>query len=278
MKAKQYGLAAAAIGLIAVVYAFGTTKFPSKSFEQGAGQPQAINIESLLTNARPQLPAPQKKSETNLQDKLSAARSAADSIAAMEDLMRFWGNDLKNHDIASWYLAQKAKLENSEKSLTFAANFILENTIHGDGNMISSGWKAGLARELFAAALQKNPGNDSLTTGLGASYLFSGGTNTMEGVQMILQQLRKDSANAYAHKMLGFGNIRNGETAKAISRFERSLQINPADTSLIPVLAMLCREAKDTLRAEKWFKRTKEVLRDNPEFLKNFEEEYNSAK
>lgn len=277
MKAKQYWVALVAIGLTAVIYSFGTTKFPTKSFVQGT-VPQTTNIASLLTNARPKLPAPQRKIEETLQNDLAAARTVTDSITASEALMRFWGNDLKNHDIASWYLFQKAKLENSEKSLTFAANFILENTIHGDGDVLSAGWKAGLAQELFTAALQRNPGNDSLTTGLGASYLFSGGSNTMEGVQMILQQLRKDSANAYAHKMLGFGNIRNGETAKAITRFERSLQINPADTSLLPVLAMLCRETKDTIRAEKWFRKTKEVLRDNPEFLENFVQQYNSIR
>jgi tetratricopeptide (TPR) repeat protein len=277
LKKKQYWVALVAIGLIAVIYSFGTTKFPTKSVVQGT-TPQTTNIASLLNNARPQLPAPQRKIEETLQNDLAAAHTVTDSITATEALMRFWGNDLKNHDIASWYLFQKAKLENSEKSLTFAANFILENTIHGDGNVLSAGWKAGLAQELFTAALQRNPGNDSLTTGLGASYLFSGGSNTMEGVQMILQQLKKDSANAYAHKMLGFGNIRNGETAKAITRFERSLQINPADTSLLPVLAMLCREAKDTIRAEKWFRKTKEVLRDNPEFLNSFEQQYNSLK
>lgn len=276
MKAKQYWVTLVAIGLIAVIYSFGTTKFPTKSIVRETSS--QTNIASLLTSARQQLPAPQRKIEETLQKNLAAARTVTDSITASEALMRFWGNDLKNHDIASWYLFQKAKLENSEKSLTFAANFILENTIHGDGNALSAGWKAGLAQELFTAALQRNPGNDSLTTGLGASYLFSGGSNTMEGVQMILQQLKKDSANAYAHKMLGFGNIRNGETAKAITRFERSLQINPADTSLLPVLAMLCRETKDTIRAEKWFKKTKEVLRDNPEFLESFEQQYNSIR
>lgn len=276
MKVKQYLVAIFAIGLIAVIYRFGVTKFPAAPLVQKDAP--TTSITSLLSNARPQLPAPQRKFEEDLQNQLAIARTVPDSITATEALMRFWGNDMKNHDIASWYLFQKAKLENSEKSLTFAANFILENTIHGDGNTMSATWKAGLAQELFRAALQKNPGNDSLTTGLGASYLFGGGNNTMEGVQMILQQLRTDSANAYAHKMLGFGNIRNGETAKAISRFERSVQINPADTSLLPVLAMLCREAKDTLRAEKWFRKTKEVLRDNPEFLKSFEAQYNSLR
>lgn len=275
MKAKQYWVACTAIGLIAVIYVFGTTKFPVKAI---AREEQKINIESLLNEARSKLPAGNKKTEEELFRTLAASRTPDDSAQAIESLMKFWGNDMKNHDIASWYLYQKAKLENSEKSLTFAANFILENTIHGDGNIMSSGWKAGLARELFTAALTKNPGNDSLTTGLGAAYLFGSGENTMEGVSMILQQLKKDSANAYAHKMLGFGNIRNGETAKAAIRFEKSLLINPADTSLVPVLALVSKEAHDSVRAERWYKRTQEVLRNNPGLLQDFETQYRSIK
>jgi cytochrome c-type biogenesis protein CcmH/NrfG len=275
VKAKQYSVACTAIGLIAAIYVFGTTKFPTKAI---ALEEQKINITSLLKEARLKLPTAEKKSEEELSRTLAAARTTEDSVLACEPLMKFWGNDLKNHDIASWYLAQKAKLENSEKSLTFAANFILENTIHGDGNVLSAGWKAGLARELFRAALAKNPGNDSLTTGLGAAYLFGSGENTMEGVSMILQQLKKDSSNAYAHKMLGFGNIRNGEMAKAVSRFEKSLLANPTDTSLIPVLTLVCREAKDSVRAAKWYKRTREVLSGNPGLLKDFEAQYRSSK
>lgn len=275
MKAKQYLIACIATGLTAVIYVFGTTKFPVKKI---AREEQQLTIETLLSGARGKLQPAAQQTETTLFSKLTAARTNADSASACEALMKFWGNEQGNHDIASWYLSQKAKLENSEKSLTFAANFILENSIHGDGNILSSGWKSGLARELFTAALKKNPGNDSLTTGLGASYLFGNGENTMEGVSMILQQIKRDSANAYAHKMLGFGNIRNGELNKAVSRFETSLQFNPADTSLVPVLALVCKEAKDSARAEKWYKRTQEVLRGNPALLQGFEAQYRSFK
>jgi len=100
----------------------------------------------------------------------------------------------------------------------------------------------------------------------------------MEGVSMILQQLSKDSANAYAHKMLGFGNIRNGETVKAVARFEKSFQINPADSSLVPLLALLSRQVKDPAKAEKWYKRVQEIFRNNPGALQAFEAEYISIK
>ncbi len=275
MKAKHYLVACIATGLVAVIYVFGTTKFPAKALEK---EGQQLTIETLLSDARGKLQPPARATETTLYNQLLASRSTADSAQACESLMKFWGNDQGNHDIATWYLAQKAKLENSEKSLTFAAHFILENTIHNNANMLSSGWKAGLARELFTAALKKNPDSDSLKTGLGAAYLFGSGANTMEGVSMILQQLKNDSANAFAHKMLGFGNIRNGELNKAVSRFETSLQINPADTSLVPMLALLCREARDSVRAEKWFKRTRQVLSGNPALLQDFEAQYQSLK
>jgi len=120
LKAKQYWVICAAIGLTAAIYVFGTTKFPAKSFVQETKQ---VNIESLLNEARPKLPAPQRKTEQDLYTALAASRNTNDSITAAAALMRFWGNDINNDDIATWYMFQKAKLENSEKKSHLCSRF-----------------------------------------------------------------------------------------------------------------------------------------------------------
>src|SRR6185369_10306762 len=90
----------------------------------------------------------------------------------------------------AYYTSEAAKLENSEKKLTFAAQLFLNN-LRGQDNQALRVWMAKQAKELFERALQVNPGNDSLKVGLGATYIFGSGTNNpqevMQGIQKILE-------------------------------------------------------------------------------------------
>ncbi len=71
----------------------------------------------------------------------------------------------------AYYTGEAAKLENSEKSLTFAAQLFLQ-TLRGQDNPALNSWMATDAKELFEKALELNPDNDSSKVGLGASYIF----------------------------------------------------------------------------------------------------------
>ena len=71
----------------------------------------------------------------------------------------------------AYYTGEAAKLENSEKSLTFAAQLFLNN-LRGQDNPALKSWMANESRDLFERAEKLNPDNDSTKIGLGATYIF----------------------------------------------------------------------------------------------------------
>jgi tetratricopeptide (TPR) repeat protein len=277
VKKQQLLVLCAGIACIGIIYAFGTTRFPQKKVEQS--QKQAFSIKNLMETAKPKFTPHQKEHFEHLEADLAKTSDLAKKLSLYDEMINFWAQEGKNTNIASWYITERAKLENSEKSLTFAAQFILDNTIHGGEDVLSQAWKAGLAKELFEKALARNPTKDSLKVGLGACYIFgAGGDNPMEGIGKIRAVLAADSTNAFAHKMLGFGNIQNGQTPVAIERFKKSLQYNPSDVELIPTVALLYKEMGDAANAEAWRKKVQEALSANPRMLAEFEKQFQSLK
>jgi hypothetical protein len=119
-------------------------------------QQNNITAETLLQQAENQLTNTQKTEFIKLQNDLLQAKTDSAKLVQYDALIDFWGRDLNNEELAVWYITQKAKLENSEKNLTFAANFILNNCITDNGDPLNRGFKAKLAKELFEKALLLN--------------------------------------------------------------------------------------------------------------------------
>ena len=140
----------------------------------------------------------------------------------------------------AYYTGEAAKLENSEKSLTFAAQLFLQS-VQGQDNPGLKSWMATDAKELFEKALELNPANDSTKVGLGASYIFGSAagnpTEVMQGIQRILEVARRDSTNMYAQFMLGLGGIESGQFDKAIERLTTVVRHQPANIEAMLLLA-----------------------------------------
>ena len=73
----------------------------------------------------------------------------------------FWKDSIHSFEPYAYYLSRAAKLEKSEKILTFAAQLILDN-LRGEADEAKLNWKSELAISLFEKALELNPGNDDL--------------------------------------------------------------------------------------------------------------------
>ena len=145
-------------------------------------------------------------------------------IKADRQLADFWKDSVENGFLPyAYYTGEAAKLENSEKSLTFAAQLFLNN-LRGQDNPALKNWMAVRKPEIcLKGRLALNPDNDSTKIGLGATYIF-GSTGAepqevMKGIQQILEVARRDSLNMYAQFMLGLGGIESGQFDKAIERF-----------------------------------------------------------
>jgi tetratricopeptide (TPR) repeat protein len=275
---KQYIVIGIALITAAVLYYFGNTSYPKKALEAQQTQLQSVSTTTLLQEVDGSLTPKQKEHLQHLQQDLSNATSDTAKISAYFDLAGFFENDTENEELAAYYYAEKVKLENSQKNLTFAANLLLRNCIN-DNPTAKRNFRAGIAKELFEKALQNEPESDSLKIGLGGCYMHgAGGANPMEGIQKVLGALQKDSTNAYAHKMLGFGNLQNGQYEKAVDRFIKSYQYNNNDKMLLWDIAVGSKRNGNMELSDTYYKKAKEAFAVNPQLLADFEKEYKATK
>ena len=273
LQTKQYTVIIIALMLIGSAYFLGNTTYPLQKI--AAAQQAQLTIETLLTKAAEPLNAKQKEHAAHLASEVIKTTSDSAKAITYNELLAFWGSEVKNDEIAIYYVAEKAKLENSEKNLTFAANLILDNCINNNTDQAKKGFKANIAKSLFEKAIILNPNNDSLQVGLGGCYMFgAGGTNPMEGISKVLGVIQKDSTNAYAQKMLGYGNLQNGQLDKAAGRFEKAYLYNNNDIGLVPYLALLYKKLGNKEAANMWYIKAKEVFVTNKQVLQEFEKEY----
>ena len=131
----------------------------------------------------------------------------------------YWGDTLNNQEIGAYYAGEAAKLENSEKNLTFAAHLLLDDMMSTDSAAMQH-WLAVQAKELFENALKLNPDDDSSKIGIGACYMFGNiSDNPMQGILAVREIADKNPDNLYAQMILGLGGIQSGQYDKAVERF-----------------------------------------------------------
>ena len=132
-------------------------------------------------------------------------------------MANFWRDSAHMLLPYAYYTGMASKLENSEKSLTFAAHYFLEGFASKDNPGLKQ-WMASEAKELFEKALVLNPDNDSTKVGLGSCYLFGNiSENPMQGIQLIREVVERDPDNMYAQFMLGMGGMNRGNLTKLLN-------------------------------------------------------------
>lgn len=254
-----------ALLLVAGLYAatsntiFGYNPKTSTAAAAAAMAPNAhadeLSIDSILFHARERLTPAQQTRLNGLETKLQLADNE-DKLHINHQLARYWKDSVRMFEPYAWYTAEAARLENSEKSLTFAAHLFLNN-LKAEDNPALKHWKGHQALDLFERSLKLNPANDSTAVGLGAVYLFGDvSPNPMEGIQKIRQVVEKDSTNTYAHMTLGQASILSGQLDKAIERFRKVVQLQPNNLEALLSLAEAYERHGDNEQAVTWYKRS----------------------
>lgn len=210
-----------------------------------------------------------------LENSISRGDVKAQQIKVYEQLASFWDDSVHQHELHIFYTAEAAKLENSEKNLTFAAQLMLED-LRKEEDLAKRGWKSEQAIALFEQAIQLNPNNDSLKVGLGSCYVFGKGMagdpqETMKGIQQLLQVVAKDSTNMKAQLVLGIGGVISNQYDKAISRLHKVIDAQPGNLEAISWLADAYAAHGDKPNALKWYEISKRIVND-PAYSKEVNE------
>jgi tetratricopeptide (TPR) repeat protein len=225
----------------------------------------AYSTDTILNIAKKQLTPTQASRLSMLENSISRGDVKSQQIHVFHQLARFWRDSLRIFAPYAWYQAEGARLENSEKSLTFAAHLILRNLQEDQqsGAGIAK-WKALQAKDLFERSLIVNPDNDSSKVGLGACYLFGNiSDNPMEGIKLINEVLQKDSTHVYAHMTMVQGSLISGQFEKAINRLKTVHSLQPENMEAILLLAEIYERTEKKAEAIEWYKRCLLLIKED---------------
>ena len=268
MKKPQWITLATALILVAILYMFGRV-VPEKKANT-TRQPDLadhpVSIDSILFDAKKRLDATQIVRLNALENSVVRGNVNEQKLKAYHQLAHFWADTGQIFEPYAWYEAEAARLENSEKSLTFAAHLFLQN-MRGENDQPLRTWKALEAKDLFERSLKINPQNDSSIIGLGACYIFGGISATpMEGILKVRAVADKDSSNIFAQEVLGHGSMYSGQYDKAIARFETVYRLSKKneDTQLEAclMLAEAYERKADRLSAINWYKKSLMLIKN----------------
>jgi len=259
MKEQQTILISSAFILLAALFFFGrTVAYKENNIAQTTTKNEAgFDIHQYIAKVKKQLTPSKIASLNKLEDGFIQQDPLSKQTTGYRKLATFWKDSVQLFEPYAYYTALSAKLENSEKSMTFAANLMLDNLRSGTEGALNKTWMANEAKQLFEKTLLINPKNDSLSIGLGACYIYGTTTDkpeeTMQGIQRILAVVRKDSTNMYAQFMLGVGGLVSKQYPKAIDRFITVLKHEPNNLEAMFNLAEAYELNGDKESAVKWY-------------------------
>ncbi len=229
MRKPQLILILSGLLLFSVLYFF-TPRFTAKeaNVSNQTAENQVVTTESILNTAKLSLSESQKIALLSIENQLTKASNAKDSLKSFKALSRFWADSAQKLAPYLYFTYSAALLENTEKSLTFAAQLLVDNLLTPDAPPAIQPWIAGNAKVLLEKALVINPKNDSAKINLGACYLFGNlSDNPMQGITKIKEVVDIDSTNAYGQLILALGGKKSGQYDKAIERFLTVIKIQP---------------------------------------------------
>jgi tetratricopeptide (TPR) repeat protein len=267
VKKEQIIVVTGGIVLLLLIYFLGVT-VPHKKEPAAVSEISnpGFDIQSAIKIATSQLSEQQQTYVSGLTQAVVRGDVKDQKIRTYRQLAAFWSDSAKSFLPFAYYTSEAAKLENSEKSLTFAAQLLLDNLRGVDQPDIKS-WLASESKVLFEKALVLNPDSDSLQIGMGSTYIFGAPAENpqevMKGIQQILAVTRRDSTNIYAQKMLGIGGIVSGQYDKAVERLEKVAKSTPHDLEVLLMLAEGYERKGDKAKATEWYNRAAEHV-ENP--------------
>lgn len=269
---KQYLIGAIGFAFVLILFYFGKTTTETKPVQQT--KPEASNqfdVQQFILQEKQKLTPELSKSITDIENAYLQTADKSQKLIVLNTAANFWKDTAQNFKLYAFYNSEAAKLDNSEKNLTFAAQQFL-TLLRDEHDEAMLAWESDEAIRLFQEAIKLNPNNEDLKIGLGSSYVFGKGRNgdpqeTMKGIQELLGVVRRDSTNMRAQLVLGIGGYVSGQYDKAISRLTKVIIAQPDNLEAIAFLADTYAAQGNKADAIKWYNVSKR-LANNPEYSK----------
>jgi tetratricopeptide (TPR) repeat protein len=273
---QQLILTGAGFLLLVSLLIFGRIESQKSSFPHAEHNiVSSFNITDSIQKAKQHLSAMQLLYVSNLENSVTRGDVKQQSHNNYVHLANFWKDSVNAFVPYAYYISEAAKLDNSEKSLTFAARLILDSMRREENEQIKA-WESETAIVLFKKAIELDPGNDDLRIGLGSCYVYGKGMSgdpaeMMNGVQELLKVAKQDSNNMKAQMVLGIGGVISRQYDKAITRLTKVVTAQPGNLEAVSWLADGYAESGDKANAIRWYEYSKKLV-NNPAYSKEVDE------
>lgn len=268
MLKKQLIFTLIGLGIVILVFNFASTVASKNKTETPVlSSAKIFDIHQFIDEEKKHLSPSQIINLGELENSVTRGDINSQLVIGNTRLSNFWKDSVKSFEPYVYYLSEAAKLDKSEKNLTFAAQLIL-NDLRGEKDEAKLNWKTEQAIVLFEKAIALYPDNEDLKVGLGSCYIFGKGRvggpqETMKGIQQLLSVVRKDSNNMKAQMMLGVGGYVSGQYDKAIERLQKVIKAQPDNLEAVAFLADTYAAKGDNKEAIKWYLISKRLVNDS---------------
>ena len=270
--------------LVLVLFMFGRTIADKKPVPVSKADSLVANtftIQQFISSEKGKLSPERAILVSKMENGISRGDVVSQQVKAYESLASFWKDSLKSFEGYAYYTAEAAKLDNSEKKLTFAARLFSDN-LRVEKDEAKLKWETETGIDLFERAIKVNPANDDLRIGLGSAYIYGRGKTgnpqeTMQGILEILSVVKKDSNNMKAQMLLGVGGLVSGQYAKALERFKKVVAAEPGNAEAVAYLADAYAGNGDKAEAIKWYSLSKRLIND-PHYSEEVDERIKTLK
>jgi len=279
LRSIHYITIAAALGLLALIY-FGGNTNPPKPREaaaqagmsgrgpmQGAGQApvrQEASFDSILASAQKALPQHALGELHAVEKDFTQLHDSVKMAPLFTHYAQIW-QEHKQFPVAAYYYSLAAKLESSEKKLTFAAQLFLELGRKEHSATVQT-WEINNAIHCFDELLKVNPNNDTAKVGLAECYFGTG--EAMKGVVLLKDIIQKYPEHIPANLMLGQQGLVSGQFDKAQQRFQNVLKNDPKNMEAMLGLAEAYKGLGQNQKALELLEKCKKAI-NNPDFSKD---------
>lgn len=236
MKRNQIIVISACALLLIVIYFFGNTikpkdqnATPPMAGGNGHAQPQqqqaeALNIEEYISSVNAAI------KDQKLREKIEMLNNQKMYKPLIGEYQK-----LDKPLAVAYYTVKVAEMENSKETYVNAGDYnsMLIQTAPDDK---ARRYLAGNILECYQKAAAMDTGNTDYQIKLANAYLMEG-SQPMQGVQILLGIVQRDSTNVDAQMTLGKFGLISGQIDKAIARFEKILYLHPQNTDALLMLA-----------------------------------------
>ncbi len=234
MSRNQIIIVSACAVLCLGIYLFADTKKPKVEKAADGGQPAMPQQEQ---HAHESLDIEQYIKETNSKIADKATKEIVEKLLEAQSYKELIGEYQKmDKPLAiAYYSIKLAEKENKADAFVGAGDYntMLMQTAPDEKarNFLSAN-----AVSCYQKAVDLDSNNTNNKIRLAGAFMESGGA-PMQGVSILLEIVRKDSANVDAQLMLGRFGIISGQFDKAIARLEKILYLRPQNSEALLLLA-----------------------------------------